>query len=197
MPTQAFYKLDSAKRRQLLDSAIHEFSEIPYEKVSVFKIAQNADVSRSAFYYYFKDKRDIYLYLINEVKDEFIKLYNVDEKNVELFSLGKNIFEFVTAIKGTNWEKFFRRMVTDMKSSDINILFTFIDSQRPTGEVQYSIGSVKLDDPNRTKGIVMLMATGIVFALSGYLENEYTLECAKERLEQMFYIIRHGIEKEV
>lgn len=197
MPTEAFYKLHPAKRDQLLKSAVHEFSEIPYEKVSVFKIAQNADVSRSGFYYYFKDKKDIHLYLINEIKEEFIKKYNVDELNVDLLVLGKDIFKFVTAIKGTGLENFFRRTVTDMKNSDVNDLFTFIDQQRPECGTRYSIDNIELTDQDQLRGIGMLMATSIIFALSGYFDNIDTLECAEEKLRQMFDIIRYGIGKEV
>lgn len=197
MPTEAFYKLDSEKRDLLLESAVHEFSENPYDKVSIFKIAQNADVSRSGFYYYFKDKRDIYLYLINEIKEQFISTYNFNERYVELITLSKNIFSFVTSIKETKWEKFFRRMVTDMKSSDLKTLFTFLNKEKPLCGMECCIGSVKLVDPEQLKEVVMLMGISIMFSLSGYLDNECTLECAEERLEQMFDIIRHGIEKEV
>ena len=59
MPAEAFFKLEKEKQNILLKSAVKEFSSLPYAKVSVFKIAQNAQVSRSGFYYYFKDKADI------------------------------------------------------------------------------------------------------------------------------------------
>ena len=74
MPSDAFFKLEEEKKNKLLESAMKEFSVLPYEKVSVFKIAQKAGISRSVFYYYFKDKRDIYNYLIAQLKMEIVQM---------------------------------------------------------------------------------------------------------------------------
>ena len=54
MPNEAFFHLEDGKKQVLLKSAIAEFSALPYEKVSIFKIAEKAGISRSGFYYYFK-----------------------------------------------------------------------------------------------------------------------------------------------
>ena len=89
MPTEAFFHLEEQKKMVLLESAVSEFSALPYEKVSIFKIAQNAGVSRSGFYYYFKDKEDIYKYLIDQIKEEFMTELGKDKRRYDIFAFCK------------------------------------------------------------------------------------------------------------
>ena len=197
MPTEAFYKLEPSKKEQLLASAIHEFSELPYEKVSIFKIAQNADVSRSGFYYYFKDKRDVYEYLINEIKQEFLRTYDVLSKPFDIFMLGESIFKFIADIKGTKREAFFRRVVSNTKADDLKILFSLKELPDHCGEIESILNDMQLESRDQLGGLVMFIATGIMYSLSGYLDDECDLETAENKLQQMFDIIKHGITKGV
>lgn len=197
MPTEAFYKLDPTKREQILASAIHEFSALPYEKVSIFKIAQNADVSRSGFYYYFKDKRDIYEYLINEVKDEFVELHDLKNREIDIFGLGESIFEFIISIKGSAREAFFRRVVSNTSADDLKMFFTFIDNPQAEYLIKCSFEGITVTSADQLKGIIMFMATGIMYAAGGYMDNDYSLEDARGKLKSMFDIIKYGIIKGV
>lgn len=197
MPTEAFYKLDPAKKEQILSAAIQEFSQLPYEKVSIFKIAQSADVSRSGFYYYFKDKRDIYGHLINDIKDEFINTYDINNKSFDIFWLCECIFEFIVSIKGTNREGLFRRIVLNVSADDLKLLFNFIENPQPCCHANCSMEGIELKSPEQLKGIVMFLATSIMFAVGGYMDDDYDLQQAKERLYQMMDVIKYGIVKGV
>lgn len=197
MPTEAFYKLDPAKKELILASAIHEFSELPYEKVSIFKIAQNADVSRSGFYYYFKDKRDIYEYLINDIKNEFIELYGLRNGDFDIFGLGESIFEFITGIKGTKRDAFFRRVVANTNADDLKLFFSFIDKPACDCELKCSLEGLDIRSADQLKGIIMFMVTGIMFSAGGYMDDEYDLDEARKKLNCMFDIIRFGTVKGV
>ena len=91
MPNEAFFHLEEEKKEALLKSAISEFSALPYDKVSIFKIAQNAGISRSSFYYYFKSKEDIYQYLLKQIKMEFIEKLDQEERQYDLFAFCRRI----------------------------------------------------------------------------------------------------------
>ncbi len=197
MPTDAFYKLDAAKKKQILTSAVHEFSELPYEKVSIFKIAQNADVSRSGFYYYFKDKRDIYEYLINELKDEFLETYELHSSPIDIFQLCEKIFDFIVSFKGTAREAFFRRIVLNMNADDLKTLFSFIDKPVQNCEVECSTDGIDLESSDKLKGTIMFLAASIMFSAGGYMDDDYDLEHARNRLSSMFDVIKFGIVKGV
>lgn len=197
MPTEAFYKLDQAKKEQLISSAIHEFSELPYEKVSIFKIAQNADVSRSGFYYYFKDKRDVYEYLISEIKQEFLQEYDVLSKTFDIFRLGESIFKFIADIKGSKRETLFRRIVSNTKADDLKIIFSFMGESSQCCNADIKMDGIRIETQDQLNGLIMFMATGIMYSLAGYLDDEYDLKTAEDKLQQMFDIIKFGIAKGV
>ena len=66
MPTKTFLNLDINKQQKLIKAAITEFSNNNYYDVSINKIISNANIPRGSFYMYFKDKDDLFLYIIGE-----------------------------------------------------------------------------------------------------------------------------------
>lgn len=70
MPSQTFLNLDQEKQRKLLMAAREEFSCNSYNDVSINKIIMKAGIPRGSFYMYFKDKDELfeYLLLINREK---------------------------------------------------------------------------------------------------------------------------------
>lgn len=63
------------KRKELLQAALDEFSVKKYEEASLNNIIKKASISKGTFYYHFKDKQDLYLYLLEssvKTKWEFI-----------------------------------------------------------------------------------------------------------------------------
>jgi len=54
------------KEEELLKAALEEFSTNSYEEASLNKIIKNAGISKGTFYYHFKDKQDLYIYLLEQ-----------------------------------------------------------------------------------------------------------------------------------
>ena len=50
----------------MLDAALHEFSENSFEDASLNSIIKNSGISKGTFYYHFKNKEDIYFFLLKE-----------------------------------------------------------------------------------------------------------------------------------
>ena len=67
MPTDRFARLPAEKKEIIRMAAISEFIRVPFEKVSINKIVQNADISRGSFYTYFEDKRDLLQYVFSDI----------------------------------------------------------------------------------------------------------------------------------
>ena len=103
MPSQTFLNLDKEKQKKLLDIAMKEFSKYSYPAVSINQIIQNAGISRGSFYMYFKDKDDLFEYLVemnqnnlNQKTKEIIKKNQGDlyTSFIELYDvILKMIFE--------------------------------------------------------------------------------------------------------
>ena len=63
------------RRKALLDAALCEFSEKRYESASLNAILKKAGVSKGVFYYYFEDKRDLYIQLFRELSSMKIAFF--------------------------------------------------------------------------------------------------------------------------
>ncbi|SHE89893.1 transcriptional regulator, TetR family [Seinonella peptonophila] len=70
MPTDTFYNLNEQKQQRIFDAAIQEFSKRRFSEASINQIVKAAGISRGSFYQYFKDKGDLYLYILQEIGNE-------------------------------------------------------------------------------------------------------------------------------
>lgn len=198
MPTDAFYQLDEEKRQHLLNAALCEFSEQPYEKVSVFKIAKNAGISRSSFYYYFKDKKDIYHHLLFEVKLKFIEELKTQEKKYDIFSLARAVFYEIASMKERNLEAFMYRVVDNMKFEDMLRIMEQIEQYfgASFNNVLTGLDSLRVQSDRQILGLAALLRTGILYALLRYIRGECSLEEAEARFDEILDMIQFGVRKE-
>ena len=60
MPLPRFHKLELSKQLELLDAAAAELAEHGYEGASIASVVERAGASKSAVYYYFEDKEDLF-----------------------------------------------------------------------------------------------------------------------------------------
>ncbi len=51
------------RKNELIEAALDEFATKSYENASLNKIIKNAGISKGTFYYHFKDKKALYLFL--------------------------------------------------------------------------------------------------------------------------------------
>lgn len=63
MPTATFKHLPTEKRQRVDRSLLNEFSQHPLATAQVSRIVKDAGIARGAFYKYFQDLPDAYLYL--------------------------------------------------------------------------------------------------------------------------------------
>jgi len=75
MPTKRFDNIDPERRKKILDTAQAEFSQYGFGKASLNRIIETAEISKGSLYYYFEDKTDLYLTVLeNVVVEVFQKL---------------------------------------------------------------------------------------------------------------------------
>lgn len=83
MPKDTFHRLADEKKQRILQAAYEEFYKNTYSKASINQIVKDADIPRGSFYQYFDDKKDLFLYVIEEhvktIANEFsLKLVRCD-----------------------------------------------------------------------------------------------------------------------
>ena len=61
---EKFYQLPCGRREKIIRSAYQVFSRNEYKRASMSAIADAAGISKSLLFYYFKNKKELYLYLV-------------------------------------------------------------------------------------------------------------------------------------
>lgn len=61
---ERFEALPEDRRRAVLDAAVEVFGDEDYARASTADIARRAGVSKSLLFFYFRNKRDLYLYVL-------------------------------------------------------------------------------------------------------------------------------------
>ena len=73
---QKFFSLPQERQDLIRNSAMLEFGEGSFKKTSADAIAKRAGVSKGLLFHYFKDKRELYLYLFQYAIDECMDIFN-------------------------------------------------------------------------------------------------------------------------
>lgn len=84
------------RKKELLDAAMDEFIAKEYKDASLNSIIRKAGISKGTFYYHFKDKEALYLYLLDACADAKMRFLNrrmaecsFDQNNMDIFELFK------------------------------------------------------------------------------------------------------------
>ena len=74
MPSNTFFNLPEEKRETFLRSARREFAQKPYSEASINQIIREAGIPRGSFYMYFRDKEDLFRYLLQGSIDQLMRV---------------------------------------------------------------------------------------------------------------------------
>lgn len=67
MPTETFHRLPEEKRLRIIELAIEEFSTHGFVAASITRLVSRAGIAKGSFYQYFKDKADLYEWILYDV----------------------------------------------------------------------------------------------------------------------------------
>lgn len=71
-----FDNLSEEKKKTILDACIHEFADKGYEKASTNTIVKEAGISKGILFHYFKNKRGLFLYVVDYCIRIFVEEYD-------------------------------------------------------------------------------------------------------------------------
>lgn len=81
--TERFQNLDEGKQKRILNAALREFAEKGYAQASTNRIVKDAGIGKGMLFYYFKNKRELYQYLVDYsvemIRCDFISQIDMDE----------------------------------------------------------------------------------------------------------------------
>jgi TetR/AcrR family transcriptional regulator len=106
-----FLNLDSEKQERIFNAAIKEFALKGYDRASTNEIVKNAEISKGLLFHYFKNKKQLYLFLFDYcykiIADDFYQKINFNETDfftrirvavmmkMELMAKYPDIFKFI------------------------------------------------------------------------------------------------------
>jgi TetR/AcrR family transcriptional regulator len=116
-----FMNLEPEKRERILNAAINEFAQKGFKNASTNEIVKEAGISKGLLFHYFKNKKQLYLflydYLMETIREEYFHKSWIDERDflekmrmasltkLELFRKYPLIFKFfLTAYTETDDE---------------------------------------------------------------------------------------------
>ncbi|MBR6401886.1 MAG: TetR/AcrR family transcriptional regulator [Eubacterium sp.] len=66
---EKFYSLPQEKQDRILNAGFRVFSKNSYKKSPMLEIANEADISKSLLFFYYKNKKELYLFLIKKAEE--------------------------------------------------------------------------------------------------------------------------------
>lgn len=119
---EKFESLDPDKQKKILDSALMEFAEKGYGQASTNRIVKQAGIGKGMLFYYFKNKKDLYEYLIeyslNFIIDGYLSL--VDKNETDFIKRLKGACQIKMKAQMEN-EHVFNFMGTVMLTKDLDL----------------------------------------------------------------------------
>lgn len=116
MPSNTYHNLSEEKKKKLIEAAILEFTKVPYPEASINHIIHQAGISRGSFYTYFKNKDELFEYILYSHKekfDEFIKT-SLIEKNGDIREAFLNLFDHIIKYIEKENREFFKQVFLNL-----------------------------------------------------------------------------------
>lgn len=104
MPRPRFYKLPEEKRLRIMENAAREFSARGYDNASFNQILENAEVSKGAAYYYFDDKADLFLSVLDFYVPHLLSFIMTEPETLTAENFWENVLAIYRApfLEGVN-----------------------------------------------------------------------------------------------
>ncbi len=197
MPSNAYKRLTTEKKKRIIEGAIKEFSIHTVEHASLNAVANNAGMSRTTLYYYFSDIDDIFMTVMDEVMENFKRTINLEEEPIDIFEIYYLFFKYVTAYKNTELEGFVKTIFSDM-SLKLQKIITEPYIQYYLENKKYLKNLEKLDYENREEMLDILFALFalVTASINYYFKNDIEFENIDYKFKRGLRLLKYGVIKE-
>ena len=101
MPTSIFFNLRPEKQERLLTAAAREFAAQPFHEASINSMIRAAGIPRGSFYMYFRDKEELFQYLVRESTEPLLLAFRelLTRSGGDLFDAIPGLCEYLQSHK--------------------------------------------------------------------------------------------------
>ena len=196
MSTETFLRLPEEKRNRILDAAWEEFTRGRYTDVSINKIILKARIPRGSFYQYFRDKEDLFGYLLGSTRDQVAALFGalLQEAGGDLFRIHLMAYDrflvqerspildrWVQLLRLNNGLDFDKMLPGNPEEDFVDSFWTQVDTTL-----------FHRKDREYVKMVFSLTGLALGSAVADALLHPESQDVYRRELEQRLEIIRHG-----
>lgn len=198
MPTSTFFRLPQEKRQRLVDAAWEEFSADSFAQASINQIVRRARIPRGSFYQYFADKEDLFWFLLEEMREYFIRALQEELVEVEgdLFVLPLEVYDRFMGRQGVS-DPVFSRLVQVMRLNQgmdfQHCLASKTERMMPDSLVRcVRTEGLRREDRPFVEDVFFLTMASLAFAIMETLRDPEQRDRQRRLLEERVEIIRAG-----
>lgn len=198
MCTETFLHLPQEKRSRFLEAAWEEFTTVSFPDASINQIVRRAGVPRGSFYQYFKDKQDLFHYLMDLIRAhltaEFQKMVTQGQGDI-FHTLVLCYDRFVR--QGPTADALFDRLIRILQlNSGLHLQMTLMD-QPDQGMLlaiwsQLDLTSFHRRDQAYIHHVFFLALMALAMAVKDTLTVPENAAQHRQALLQRLEIIQHG-----
>ena len=206
MPKQTFCNLAAEKQQRIIKAAVDEFAAHPYLKTSINRIVEQADISKGSFYQYFKNKKDLYKFIIDQASEAKMKFLGKKINNYQklnFFELLRKLFtagiqfkkeyplysEIGDQLLSGNNEKLKEEVYSESRPKSNEFFEKLLEKAIQQGEV----------DPEIDIKFTAFMLTDFSISIVNYFfehNDPNDLDQIMDYVDKMLYIIKNGMAEE-
>ena len=200
MPTETFFKLTEEKRKKIIEAGKDEFSSVSLDEASIKNIAEKAGIARGSFYQYFKSKKDLLFFILEENRETMEKKLNriIKESDGEIFNIYISIYDDMTSKCFDNMNRdIYKRIFENLKTNDESV-FEGMEEKKKQDFKNFKnlIDKSKLKIESDLDFDLIIQILNAITMSSVVRSIKYTSpEKAREEFLKKMEFIKKGIEK--
>lgn len=200
MPTETFFKLTEEKRKKIIEAGKDEFSSVSLDEASIKNIAEKAGIARGSFYQYFKSKKDLLFFILEENRETMERKLNriIKESDGEIFNIYISIYDDMTSKCFDNMNRdIYKRIFENLKTNDESV-FEGMEEKKKQDFKNFKklIDKSKLKIESDLDFDLIIQILNAITMSSVVRSIKYTSpEKAREEFLKKIEFIKKGIEK--
>lgn len=199
MPKETFYHLSDEKREKVEKAIEKELGRTTFEKASISKIVEEANIPRGSFYQYFEDKEDAIKYIMKKymlLEKEMMKNI-LSETKGNIFEASLKIFDYMTSkMHGSAKINLYKNIMQELKKNNIN-LFNYIEENKKIEEINQLIdlSILNIKEENELKHVMKIITAVTRSASINVNSGSMSIKEARNELEKQIEILKRGMVK--
>ena len=198
MPTSTFFNLRPEKQERLLTAAAREFAAQPFHEASINSMIRAARIPRGSFYMYFRDKEELFQYLVRESTEPLLLAFRelLTRSGGDLFNAIPGLCEYLRSHKadrGLGGMGMLSAIVERNGELQKSCLIDLLDTQAVLAQLAAAVNPDLLDiwEASDLERIVRTVLTVALPLIYDAVHTE-TAE-SREELSKTLEILRRGM----